>query len=215
MNLSGDLSLNASHPHPRSAAASHSAVGASSPLTSRVSHRRMSAYTLCALSLLAVLAFGTVACKQQAAVDPLLEAATNYKTAVEPALASSEGIARLFVQVVTESQGKPDPDKAVGRLETELLPKVKEFTDKVNAIQVAEPQIQEAHQYLVRVAKLRQEGYEQVVKGYKEKNLELFSDGQKKLRDSKIEEEEFSTRALQLMHSQGLELTIFSQAAVQ
>ena len=167
------------------------------------------------LMLSASLFLSTTACKQQPKVDPLLEATTSYKTAVEPALARSEAMARIFVQTVTESQGKPDPDKAAARLESELLPKAREFSDQVNAIQVTEPQVHEAHQYLVRVAKLRLEGYEQVVKGYKEKNLDVFSEGQKKLRDSKIEEEEFSTRALQLMHSQGLELAIFTQGAVQ
>lgn len=153
-------------------------------------------------------------CNRAPEVNPVREAVNAYKIAVEPPLARSEEIARLFVQIVTDGQGKPDPDQAAKRIEAEVLPKAKEFSDLINAIQVTEPSVQEVHQHVVLVAKLRLEGYQQVVKGYTEKNLDLFSEGQKKLRDSKVEEEEFSSRALALMRSQGLELAFFTQPAI-
>ncbi|MFM7203236.1 MAG: hypothetical protein ACKO6N_20815 [Myxococcota bacterium] len=165
--------------------------------------------------LVLTLVLGAPACKSTPQVDPLTEALTAYKTAVEPALAKNEELSKIFVQLVNEGQGKIDSDAAAKRLESELLPKAKEFSDLVNTIQVTDPQVQALHEVLVKVAKLRLEGYQQVVTAYNSKMMDQFTEGRTKLKESKImEEDEFAAKLIPLMASHGLELTLFATPAL-
>ena len=154
----------------------------------------------------------TSACNSGPAEDPFKTAVASYKNAVEPPLQKSEEIGKVFMQIVLDDQGAPNPDKAAERIKNEVVPKAQEFVDAVQAIQVKEQALVELHQYLQQTAQLRLEGYQAIADGYTQKNLELFTQGQKKVTDSKIQEENFVARADQVMRSQGYTLTYFAPA---
>lgn len=154
-------------------------------------------------------------CKSEPQVDPHLEAVTAYKQALEGALQKNEELSRQFVDLVTSAQGKLDPDQASQKISADVLPKLQEFQKLVGDIQSTDPVVTETHQFLTKVATLRVEGYQSILKGFSEKNMDAFNEGQKKIRDSKIEEEEFFSRADTLFRSQGMDFQAFSAPATR
>ena len=166
---------------------------------------------VCLWLVTAVLA--SPACGGGQSVDPVAKAIESYKAAVEPVIQKSEAISKVFVQIVLEDKGKPDPDKAAKRIETEVLPRAKTFADEVSAIQPSDPNIAEIHKFLVQVATLRLEGYQKLIKGYNGNDLELFAQGKKAISESKIQENTYIERARQLFAAYGYKLDYFSPAA--
>ena len=154
-------------------------------------------------------------CKSEPQVDPHFEAVTAYKKALEGALQKNEELSRQFVELVSSAQGKLDPDQASQKISADVLPKLQEFQKLVGEIQSTDPAVTETHQFLTKVATLRVEGYQAVLKGFGEKNMDVFNEGQKKIRDSKIEEEEFFSRADTLFRSQGMDFQAFTAPATR
>ncbi len=154
----------------------------------------------------------SIGCGGGQEVDPVAKAIESYKTAVEPAIQESEAISKVFVQIVLEDKGKPDPDKAAKRIETEVLPRAKRFLEQVEAIQPKDKNLAEIHKFLVQVANLRLEGYQDLIKGYNSNDLDLFTQGKKKITESKIQENTYIDRARQLFASYGYKLEYFSPA---
>jgi hypothetical protein len=168
--------------------------------------RRLSLVTF-SLILALSLASG---CKRGPKVDPMKAAMSSYKQAIEPPIQKSEEIARLFVQIVLDDKGNPNPDNAAKRIETEIIPKAQEFLDAIKAIQPTDANLIDLHKVLVQAATLRLEGYQQLAQGFAQKNMDLFTQGQKKVTESKIQEDTFVARADQLMRAQGYELVYFA-----
>jgi hypothetical protein len=158
-----------------------------------------------------LLAALTSACKKaEPAVDPFYAALTSYKQAVEPPIQKSEELQKVFVQIVLDDKGSPDPDRAAQRMQQEILPRAQEFLDQVKAVQPTEKTLQDLHAVLVAAATLRQEGYKLILDGFAQKNLDTFTQGQKKVTESKIQEENYISQTDQLMNSYGLELSYFA-----
>ncbi len=144
------------------------------------------------------------------AADPVAEAVAQYKAAVEPPIQKSEAIAKTFVEIVLANKGNPDPDQAAQRIESEIIPRAKTFLEEVTAIQPENEKVAAIHKFLVQVAQLRLEGYTDLVKGYKENDLDLFNQGRKKITESKIQENAFIEQASQLMGSYGYKLEYYA-----
>ncbi len=171
---------------------------------------RTRAWPLPVLWVAAAAALGTGCGGGGQSSDPVAVAVVQYKSAVEPVLQKSEEVSKIFVQIVLEDKGKPDPDRAAKRIETEVIPRAKTFYDDVSAIKPSDPNIAEIHKFLVQVAKLRLEGYQSVIKGYSENDLELFTEGKKMITESKIQENTFIDRAGQFMRAYGQKLVYFA-----
>jgi len=133
-----------------------------------------------------------------------------YKQSVEPPIQKSEEIAKVFVQIVLDDKGNPDPDRAAQRIQSEVLPKAQEFLEQVKTITPRQQGLVDLHQFLVQAATLRVEGYQQIVDGYSKKNLETFTQGQKKVTESKIQEDNYIAQADRLLRNYGYELVYFS-----
>ncbi len=162
---------------------------------------------LCPLGLLLMLALGGVSYGQ--AEDPVKKAISAYETTMSPVLLINDKIANTFVTLVLQAQGSPDVLKAVERIEKEVIPQSRIFLEKVESYKPKQPQVAEAHAFLVEAAKLRLEGYEDIVAGYRNRDYERFNAGKEKVTQSKIEEDKYIDAIETLAHAHGLGFSFF------
>jgi len=167
----------------------------------------------CRLTLsvaLSLLLFVSGCGKKAPQIDPVTQAITTYKNLVEPPIQESEQIAKFFVQIVLEDKADPDPDRVAEQLKTKIVPAATTCAEKVQGIKPADKNLNTLHQYLVDAAQYRLEGYQEMLQGYQQNDMELFTQGQKKMANSKIKEDDYISRMNLLMRAHGLELHYFA-----
>lgn len=144
--------------------------------------------------------------------DPLLTEIPEYLSSIQPIIADLEVVSKHFVKIYLD---KDDISNVMQKIDSLIIPRVKDIREKALNISPKTMEIAEIHSLLVDSLSLRISAYSEMKRSLEEKNSQLFDSGLQKLNQSKLKEDEFFSKGKQLFQAYGYNLAYFPETMVQ